>query len=311
MGKIYEDLSDYSRSFEYFEQGNQIARAGYDYSHDENAALFSSIENVFEQRLFQGYEGAGCDSDIPIFILSMPRSGSTLLEQMLAAHRKVYGAGELLLLPGIIHSLWTKYVAPKGTVFPVGAATLSSKVLRGAGEHYINMLRGLVDQKDIIRVTDKFPLNFMNVGVIKQILPNARIIHCYRDPVDTCLSCFKQRFSAGHRYAYNLEELGGFYKLYQELMDHWHKVLPGHILDVEYESLVDDQAGQLKRILEFCGLPWDDACLMFHESDRAAMTASSIQVKKPLYRSGIGYWRHYEDHLKPLLDVLGRNSADG
>jgi len=307
LGKVYEDIADYDRSFEYYEQGNRIVRTGFEYHHEDNARLFSSIKKNFDRKFFQQHQDYGYDTDVPVFILGMPRSGTTLLEQMLACHAQVYGAGELNLLSSVVKSIWSD----KGDVYPLGSNLLSSEMLRSAGESYVKKAGELADADVVARITDKMPQNFLYIGVIKLLFSGAYIIHCRRDPLDTCLSCFKNYFSIGHRYSFDLHELGQYYRLYQLLMDHWHEVLPGYILDVDYEALVNDQAGQLKRILEFCDLPWDDACLKFHESDRAAMTASSTQVKKPLYRSGIGYWRHYEPYLQPLIDVLGRKQVNG
>ena len=306
LAKAYEDMAEYGQSFSYYSAGNQLVRDGSDYNQEDDGRLFSLIEKIFDQNIFQKYEGAGCDSEVPIFILSMPRSGSTLLEHMLAAHQQVYGAGELALLPKIVRTLWVSHVSPANSSYPAGADTLPADMLRAAGEFYVNNVKSLAGHKTVIHITDKLPLNFLYVGIIKLILPKAFIIHCHRDPVDTCFSCFKQLFSSGHHYAYNLEDLGRFYGRYQKLMSHWHKVLPGQILDVEYESLVDDQAGQLKRILEHCGLPWDDACMTYFKSENAAMTASSVQVKQPLYKSATGYWHRYEQYLDPLLAALGK-----
>lgn len=310
LGKIYEDLADYDRSFGYYEEGNRIAREGFEYSYEEDARRFSDIEEVFDRRFFEQHEFSGCDSDRPVFIVGMPRSGTSLLEQMLANHPRVFGGGELLLLPGILHSLWAKNVTPRGSHFPLGANTLSSEALRGACEHYINSIGMLADRNDFIRVTDKLPHNFLYIGIIRLLMPNAHIIHCRRDPMDSCFSSFKRYFTVGHKYSFNLLEMGKYYLLYQRLMAHWHALFPGEILDIHYESLVEDQVGELKRVLDFCGLPWDDACLTFHDSRRVAMTASASQIKKPLYKSGIAYWRHYEKHLKPLLDILDRDHVE-
>jgi len=304
LGKVYEDLADYNESFKYYAQGNDLIRSGYDYCIDDDVRLFAEIRRVFNGQLFKRYAGSGYASEAPVFILGMPRSGSTLIEQMLAAHAQVYGAGELSLLANTVNRLWSENIDPQGLLYPAGIDAVSIEALRNAGEYYVNRALNFSDQDNVARITDKMPPNFLYIGLIKLILPNARIIHCRRDAMDTCFSCYKHYFTGGHRYTFNLEELGEYYKLYQGLMDHWHQVLPGHILDIDYEALVEDQAGELKKILEFCGLPWDDHCMTFYESENTAITASSVQVKQPLYKSALGYWRHYENELAGLKKIL-------
>jgi tetratricopeptide (TPR) repeat protein len=304
LGKAYEDIADFASSFAYYARGNRLVRAGNGYDHEVSVRKFAAIEQAFDETLFQRFAGRGCDSDIPIFIVSMPRSGSTLVEKMLAAHAQVFGAGELALMSTIVASLWGKYVTPAGTKFPAAVASLSGDVLRDAGHYYVNEVKKLAGDKKIVRITDKMPHNFLYVGLIKLLLPKAKIIHCRREPMDTCLSCFRHHFSGVQDYAYDLQELGQYYRLYQGLMAHWNRLLPGWLLDVEYEELVRDQPGQLKRILEFCELPWDEASLRFHEAKHEALTASSVQVTKPLYSSAVGYWRNYAPYLEPLRTAL-------
>ena len=303
LGKAYEDLADYDASFVHYEQGNALYRATFDYDIEAEARSFGDIRATFTRALFG--HGRGCDSRAPIFILGMPRSGSTLLEQMLAAHPLVHGAGELPLLGQIMQSLWARNVNPAGQAYPRGLASIDEAVLRDAGQYYAHSVEALLDKKPGARyVTDKMPHNFLYVGMIKLLLPNARIIHCRREPMDTCFSCYKHLFSGAHPYAYDLRELGSYYKLYEGLMAHWHEVLPGEILDVDYEAVVEDQEGQLARLLGFCGLPWDDACLAYHETGPVALTASSVQVRRPIYKDSLAYWRRYEAHLTPLREAL-------
>lgn len=304
LGKAYEDMADYGTSFGHYERGNRLVRTGNGYSEAGTIRKFSEIEQTFDEALFKQFDDAGNDSEIPIFIVSMPRSGSTLIEKMLASHSAVFGAGELSLVQTIAATLWDKYVKPRGSEFPVSITSLSRELLTDAGRFYVNEIKKLAGEKNILRITDKMPHNFMYVGLIRLMLPRARIIHCYREPMDTCLSCFKHLFSGVHDYAYDLKELGHYYRLYQHLMAHWNKVLPGWMLEVKYETLVQDQAAELRRILDFCGLPWDDACMRFHESKHQALTASSVQVTKPLYSDAIAYWRNYESHLEPLREAL-------
>ncbi len=237
--------------------------------------------------------GLGDPSPVPIFILGMPRSGSTLVEQILASHPQVLGAGELRTLDRLVHQ--------GGGIEAL--ATLQAEDCRRLGERYLADLRSLPAGKT--RITDKMPGNFMYVGLIQLILPHAKIIHTMRDPVDTCLSCFSRLLSVGHHFSYDLAELGRYYRHYRELMDHWRSVLPaGTMLDVAYEDVVDDLEGQTRRMLEYLGLPWDERCLSFHKTVRPVVTASSVQVRRPLYRSGVARWRQYEAHLGPLLAEL-------
>ena len=304
LGKAYEDMADFDTSFRYYERGNRLVRAGNGYSEAETIRRFSDIERAFDEALFSQFDGSGDDSEIPVFIISMPRSGSTLIENMLASHPAVFGAGELGLMKTIATSIWARHDKLAGSEFPASIASLPQGMFASAGRYYVNEVKKLAGDESKLRITDKMPANFIYVGLIRLLLPHARIIHCYREPMDTCLSCFKHLFTGVHDYAYDLRELGQYYRLYQHLMAHWYRVLPGWILDVKYETLVQDQVGELRRILDFCGLPWDEACMRFHESKRQALTASAVQVTKPLYSDAIAYWRNYEAHLEPLRKAL-------
>ena len=304
LGKAYEDMVDFDASFRYYERGNRLVRADNGYSGSDIAQKFSAIEQAFDESLFKQFEAAGDNSDLPIFIVSMPRSGSTLIEKMLASHPAVFGAGELGLLNTIAKSVWGGHVRPPGSEFPASITTLPRELFADAGRFYVAEIKKIAGEKKILRITDKMPHNFMYIGLIRLMLPRARVIHCYREPMDTCVSCFKHLFAGMHDYAYDLNDLGQYYRLYQHLMAHWNRVLPGWMLEVEYETLVQDQTGELRRILEFCGLPWDSACMRFHESKHQALTASSVQVTKPLYSNAIGYWRNYAAFLEPLRKAL-------
>lgn len=304
LGKAYEDMADFATSFDYYQRGNYLVRQGNDYHQSQTEKTFAAIEQAFDDALFRQFDGGGVDSDLPVFIVSMPRSGSTLIEKMLAAHPDVHGGGELNLMHMIATSIWARHIKPAGSEFPTSVASLSPTLLADAGRFYVNEIKKLAGDKKVIRITDKMPHNFIYVGLIRLLLPRARIIHCSREPLDTCLSCFKHLFSGVHAYAYDLQDLGHYYRHYQRLMAHWNRVLPGWMLEVSYEALVQDQAGELRRILEFCDLPWNAACLKFHESKHHALTASSVQVSKPLYSNAIAYWRNYAAHLDPLRKAL-------
>ncbi len=301
LAKFLEKEGEYQKAFRYLEEGNRLKRAGYEYSQEEERALFELVKSTFTSEFFAQRSGYGTDSDMPIFILGMPRSGTTLTEQILASHPQVFGAGELTILRRAV----TGRCAPvKFEQYPEAVAGWSEKDFTALGEEYLQKLQEYSGDEE--RVTDKMPHNFLLLGIIHLAMPNAKVIHCRRDPVDNCLSIFKQDFKSIHKYAYDLEELGGHYRLYADLMQHWHKVLPeGAIFDLQYEEMVADQEGMSRKLLEFCGLPWDDNCLRFHETKRAVRTASQSQVRKKIYSDSVELWRRYEEQLQPLIKALG------
>lgn len=236
----------------------------------------------------------------------MPRSGTTLVEHILASHSRVYGGGELSDLRRLAGGL--NKLSPTGHDFPDGVADLGPKDLHRLGRTYWEAVRRRAP--DAPHVTDKAPGNFRYLGLIHLMLPRARIIHCVRNPVDTCLSCYKLLFVSGQNFSYDLVELGRYHRLYTRLMDHWRAVMPGRILDVRYEDLVAAQERETRRLLEFCGLPWEDACLSFHTTRRLVKTASATQVRQPIYKSAVGSWKRYARHLGPLLESLGPLAGD-
>ena len=240
----------------------------------------------------------GDPSDAPIFIVGLPRSGTTLIEQIIASHPSVFGAGELRDMANLAQRL----SGPGGAVFPEVVATLSSDTLRQLGCSYLRAVRRRAP--DALRTTDKQPGNFALVGLIRLALPNARIIHVCRDVRDTALSCFSLLFTRGPPYSYDLVELGHYCRAYLRLMAHWREASPDGFLEVRYEDVVDDLESQARRIIAYCGLDWDDACLDFHRTSRPVYTASGAQVRQPIYRGSIGRWRVYEPYLRPLLDAL-------
>jgi hypothetical protein len=237
---------------------------------------------------------------VPLFILGMPRSGTTLVEQILASHSEVFGAGELRTFERSVGGLDGPDGAPAS--FPEGVASLSAEQFRRLGAIYVE---GVAPMASAQRITDKMPLNFLFIGLIHLALPNARIIHTRRDPVDTCLSCFSTLFTGEHRVAYELGELGRYYRAYERLMAHWRGVLPmGVMLEVTYEDLVADFDREARRIVAHCGLEWEDACFDFHLTRRPVRTASAAQVRQPIYKSSVGRWRPYKHLLRPLLEAL-------
>ncbi|MCW5691403.1 MAG: sulfotransferase [Pseudolabrys sp.] len=305
LGKAYADIGDHERAFAHWQTGNALKRGQVDYDDARAAAQFRAIEDVFTQALIAAKSGQGDPSSLPIFILGMPRSGTTLVEQILASHPQVHGAGELLLLDRVLHEA-PPGVSVRPPEYPRNVAGLDGSALGALGARYASALQQLAPQA--ARVTDKLPANFFYAGMIHLILPKARIIHTVRDPVDTCLSCYSNLFVNGQDFTYDLRELGRFYARYRNLMAHWRKVLPPDaMLEVAYEDVVGDLEGQARRLLAYCGLPWDDRCLAFDKTARPVQTASASQVRQPIYRQSVGRWRVYEKWLGPLLEEL---SAD-
>jgi tetratricopeptide (TPR) repeat protein len=290
LAKALEESGDYGRAFEHLRKGNDLKRARIHY--DEAAALgfFKLISAVFYGGLFDRFRGAGDPSPVPVFVLGMPRSGSTLVEQILASHPQIHGAGELQ--------------HPSSMLFPESVLSLDHEALAQMGQAYIAKLPPLADGQ--LMTVNKLPNNFLYIGLIRLMLPNARIIHTVRDPLDTCLSCYSTLFTSGQHFSYDLRELGRYYRGYSELMAHWRSVLaPGAMLDVVYEDVVDDLEGQARRLIDYCGVPWDDRCLSFHKTRRAVHTASAVQVRQPVFRTSVERWRRFEAGLAPLFEELG------
>jgi tetratricopeptide (TPR) repeat protein len=311
LGKAYGDLKDYPRSFKHFIAGNAAKRGTVTYDEPLSFALFDRIETVFTKELIKAKAGGGDPSSMPIFVIGMPRSGTTLIEQIIASHPMVYGAGELQTMNDVILEIRS----PDGNTlpYPEFMPMVDGAALRQIGARYCSLVResaGSHGGAGAQYITDKMPSNYYFAGLIHLTLPNATIIHAMRDPVDTCISCFSKLFSAEQNHTYDLAELGRYYKRYEHLTAHWHRVLPhGRVLDVRYEEVVTDLEKQARRIIAHCGLPWDDRCLSFHETDRPVRTASATQVRQPIYKSAIGRWRVYERHLGPLLGALGIASS--
>ena len=306
LGKAYADLKDYARSFKHLHAGNAAKRATVVYDEPANAALFDRIAAAFPREVIAAKSGGGDSSAAPIFILGMPRSGTTLVEQIIASHPLAFGAGELQTLNDVV--LAVRGVDGNPLSYPEFVAALDAGALRQIGARYVALLRGLAAKHgrgDAERITDKMPSNYYFVGLIHLVLPNAKIIHTMRGPVDTCVSCFSKLFVAEQNHTYELGELGRYYKRYERLMTHWRAVLPeGRILDVRYEDVVADLEREARRIIAHCALPWHNKCLSFHEAERPIRTASATQVRQPIYTSAIGRWRVYEEHLGPLLQEL-------
>ena len=301
LGKCYEDTGDYDNAFVHFREGCALKRSSIQYDAADQDLLITNLMTFLDQPTIDRLRGAGSDSELPVFVFGMARSGTTLTEQIIASHPQVHGAGEL---PDLLALARHPRPDAADTPFPHNVRGLTQADLGVLGERYV---AGLAERNpDAARITDKMPGNFLAVGFIHLILPRARIIHVKRNPVDTCLSGWSRLFSRGQLQSYDLSELGAYYRGYARLMDHWHSVLPpGTILDVNYEDLVADNETQARRLIDHCGLTWDDACLEFHKTERSIRTASVTQVRQPIYSSSVARWKHYEKHLQPLLDALG------
>lgn len=304
LGRASESIRDHDRAFQFYARGGKLKRTSLDYDVADDEALVDRIIKVFTPELFADHEGQGCPSDVPVFIVGMPRSGTSMTEQILASHSQVFGAGELTNMGMTAHLV----DQPDSSTYPETISTLDGTELRALGDAYLNVLTARAPGCD--RVIDKLPANFLFAGFIRLILPQAKVIHCIRNPLDTCLSCHNLLFGVGQMYSYDLSELGRYYRAYRRLMDHFHQVLPGWILDVHYENVIENQERETRRLLDFLNLPWEDACLEFHETNRAIQTASATQVRKPLYKSSVARWKHYAEHLDPLRIALGPLAAD-
>ena len=300
LGLGFEVRGDYDRAFEYIDRGNKLRREQEFYDRVENEEMVDMSIEVFTGEFLDAKSGHGDPDSAPIFIVGLPRSGSTLIEQILASHSMVDGTHELRDLGMVVKS--DPRLGRFNPRYPKSLADLDPARLRHLGAEYIRRTRRYRGDRPFF--TDKNPNNFSHVGLLHLILPNAKIVDARRHPLDSCLGSYKQLFAQGQPFSYDLVELGEYYLEYDRLMKHWHQVLPGNVLDVHYEQVVADVEGQVRRILDHCGLPWDDACLRFHETERAVKSASSEQVRQPIYSTSVNTWRHYERHLAPLIEVL-------
>ena len=299
LGFAHENRRDYDRAFHYFSSGNKKQRALLHYDPVQTEVTTDRHKEIFTRSFVEQRDGLGAENAAPIFIVGLPRSGSTLLEQILASHSEVDGTHELSDLGAVAHSLPVRSTQQR---FPENLSVLGDQVWSKLGEEYIK--RTLKYRRGAPRFIDKNPNNFFYLGLIRLILPNARIINAKRHPMDSCFGSYKQLFAEGQPFTYDLTEIGEYYLQYQRLMDHWHSVMPGFILDVQYEEVVEDVEGQVRRILDFCGLAFEPSCVEFHKTDRAVKTASSEQVRQPIYSSSVNLWSRYQSHLEELSEVL-------
>ncbi|MDE0440497.1 MAG: sulfotransferase [Gammaproteobacteria bacterium] len=300
LGLGFEARGDYNRAFEYIDRGNALRREQEFYDRVENEEMVDMTIDVLGKAFLDANAERGDPDPAPIFIVGLPRSGSTLIEQILASHSLVDGTHELRDLGMVIKA--DPRLGRFNPRYPKSLVDFDPGGLRQLGAEYIRRTRRYRGDRPFF--TDKNPNNFVHVGLLHLILPNAKIIDARRHPLDSCLGSYKQLFAQGQPFSYDLVELGEYYLEYDRLMNHWNQVLPGNVLDVHYEQVVADLEGQVRRILDHCGLPWEDACLRFHETDRAVKSASSEQVRQPIYSTSVNTWRNYERHLGPLIEVL-------
>lgn len=302
-GELLDGLGDHDRAFDHFRRANDLK--GVKFNADQFRRRVDLLIDTFSARRIAAGPKSTRASTKPVFIVGMPRSGTTLVEQILSAHPAVHGAGELndlLQLAGRMPGSLGVAVP-----YPLCVSHLSEAAADGLADRYLSQLERRAP--DAARITDKLPSNFLHLGLICLLFPGARVIHCTRDARDTCLSCYFQNFAGLHDYAYDLHDLGVYHGEYQRLMAHWAEVVDVPLLSVNYEELVEDQAAHIRRLIAFCDLPWDECCLRFYASGRDVTTASYGQVRCPIYRTSIGRWRHYERHLGPLRTALGDGSA--
>ena len=302
LGRAFEQRQEYARAFAHYAEGNAVRRLDAPFDIGQFERRSERIRAFFDAAFLAERAGSGNPSPAPIFIVGLPRSGSTLLEQILASHSRVEGTMELPNILNIVAQFDDMTPSRDGDPETVGRATPSQ--LTALGGRYLQETAPLL-RSGRDHFTDKLPNNFSHIGLIHAILPRAILIDARRHPMDACFSTFKQHFAEGQTFSYNLEDLGRYYRCYLSLMDHWDAVLPGRVLHMQYEELVREPEVHIRRLLAHCGLEFEPACLSFHETRRAVRTASAEQVRQPLYTSGMGYWRHFERELEPLRHALG------
>jgi tetratricopeptide (TPR) repeat protein len=298
-GKILNDLKRYDEAVDHFQSAKIVA--GRDFDVAAYRGWVDSVVDMFSPALLEAKAGLGDPTEAPVFIVGMPRSGTTLTEQICASHPDVHGAGEITKMSRIAQSVGLDPTLPAASRKSIPA--MNGEALRALAADYLAYIRRL--STDSLRVVDKLPHNFQAIGLIALLFPNARIIHCRRDPIDTCVSCFMTNFNEKHGYNADLQKLGLYYREYDRLMRHWNAILPGRIYECRYETMIADQEAESRRLIDYLGLPWDDACLRFYETQRAVSTPSRWQVRQPVYASSVKRWKNYENKIQPLIEALG------
>ncbi|MDB6164837.1 MAG: sulfotransferase family protein, partial [Xanthomonadaceae bacterium] len=304
LGKALEDSADFEQSFAHYSSGNALRRRANPYSADDTAARLHRAQQVYTRDFFAERSGGGAGAPDPIFVVGLPRAGSTLIEQILSSHSLVEGTMELPEVAALTRALRRQVGVDGARTYHDVVATIDATQLRELGERYLERTR-IHRKTSAPFFVDKMPNNFAHIGLIQLMLPNAKIIDARRHPMACCFSAFKQYFASGQTFTYDLSDLGCYYRDYVALMAHFDAVLPGRVHRVIHEQMVDDTETEVRRLLEYCGLPYEDQCLRFFENTRPVRTASSEQVRQPIYREGLDHWRHYEPWLSPLKQALG------
>tara|TARA_Y100000780_G_scaffold149375_1_gene134583 strand:- start:267 stop:1835 length:1569 start_codon:yes stop_codon:yes gene_type:complete len=300
LGKAYEDIKSFDESFKFYNEANEIYRKKINFSITGEKKRFQNNKETFNKKLFEKYNRSGYSSTSPIFIVGMPRSGTTMIEQILSSHPKVFGADEIDFIPDLIKKNFGKNDLRS---FFEGEIDFKEDSLRKIGKNYVHKIEKISNKSE--RTTDKLPVNFFSIGLIKLILPNSKIIHCYRHPKDNCFSIFKTHFTSGRiKYAYDLNEIVEYYKLYNDLMKYWNNVLPNFVYNIKYENLILDTESEIKNLVHFCNLKWTEVCLNFHNNNRPIRTASDTQARSKIYNTSIDSWKHYKKYLeKYFIDL--------
>jgi tetratricopeptide (TPR) repeat protein len=306
LAEAYDHMGQYDKAFEHLFTANESDGSRNIYDMEKPRAQCEAIKEVFTPEFFQERKGFGLATEVPVFIVGMPRSGTTLTEQILASHPQAFGAGELNEVGMMRHAV--RRIVGSSKPFPRSVPELNQRAVTGMAQKHLDFLQRFDPKAK--RVTDKMPFNLFSLGLLALLYPNCKIFWSRRNPLDNCVSCYFLRFVDHMAYATDLKKLGQFYRIHEEIMEYWHQVLPIKILDVKYDETVADQEGATRRMIEHCGLPWDDACLEFHKSKRLVKTPSNWQVRQPIYSSSSGRWRNYEKHLGPLIEGLGLTEED-
>jgi len=307
LGKAAEDAGDFAGAFSCYARGNDLKKAQVHYVAEETRRDFAEQMRACDRALFTAREGWGCPAPDPIFIVGLPRAGSTLLEQILSSHSQVDGTLELPNILSLAGRLRRQGRSPGKRPYPQNLADLSADELKKFGEQFMEDTR--IHRQGAPLFIDKMPNNFRHIGLIKLILPNAKIIDARRAPMACCFSGYKQLFADGQLFSYSLADMGAYYRDYVDLMQHWDTVLPGQVLRVQHEDVVHDLEGQVRRMLDYCGLEFEEACLNFHQTERSVRTPSSEQVRQPIFDTALEQWRNFEPWLGPLKEALGPELA--
>lgn len=304
IGKSLDDLKEYPRSFTYYQRANALKKAlSRPYTRDTEHAFEQECRKAFTRENVLRLQQHGSQSEVPVFVVGLPRSGTSLAEQIIASHPDVFGAGELIKMREIAARIGAMSAARGGPEYPPAILHLEPEEIRSTARLYLDHVYGRAGEAKL-RIVDKMPLNLRHIGLISVLFPRAKVVHCVRNPVDNCLSMYFQNFGRGNLFANDLDDVGAFYATCQRLVRMWRETLPIEIFDLPYEGVVEDQEGWARRLIDHIGLPWDDRCLSFHETDRAVRTASAWQVKQPIYKRSVARWKRYGDAIEPLLARL-------